>query len=631
MPRPSGTDCIPAIHRWLLAAATILYVSAYGFTSAIPDTTRDMYVATEISRLQAFPAEGPILGGAVHFGPIWFYLLAIPLIFLKSWLGAQLFIGMVAGTKFILAYECGRRLLDNRLGLLWAALLLIPGWTGVEQLTVFNPNIAEACVLLVLLLSLSSIERFSLAKSVAIGFTSAVALHSHPTTILALPLSAIACTYYCPASRRSRVLPSMLLGFMLPFLPYMVSQISHGLPDLHSAQTYTSSKIAISRVLQIPRLWYAFAIEGPDQILQSLLNLGPRTSDALRVLVLATYGTIAVFLIRSIIKRSRRVLIGAAATGTLLFACVVLVFRDVTPYYFVYALTPLAYGLTALGLHELSTALRFRWLPEAAFACFLILQLMIFGHILAAMQRGLGTLPDFGDIAAAPARTPYTDIWFPAYAHDEMGRVLCSYGKALTLHGAAAYVADRNLDVDAFIACDHGSNVQLSGNSNTGRIPVVGMPMAFWRAIDRSPQCVIGSLGFAEASVVVWPPHEIPKASARKYYPRAFATGVRQRRIIEFSTDVDMAIVVTNVIYGYADWLPPNIKVNGGSMEATERTLMSSVYLGRDAAPSTLLNWTIELDAQDLDKVDVVGLRPSSRSVESISCTQWIRSKTEVR
>src|SRR6266567_259483 len=90
----------------MLALIMIVYIAASAMSVAIPDTTRDVNAAYEISQGTWLPLEGPVLGGAAHFGPIWYYLLAIPFLFVHSWLAAIIFASMMVALKFVFAYLC---------------------------------------------------------------------------------------------------------------------------------------------------------------------------------------------------------------------------------------------------------------------------------------------------------------------------------------------------------------------------------------------------------------------------------------------------------------------------------------------------------------------------------------------
>src|ERR1700681_2490029 len=112
----------------MLALIMIGYVGTSVMSVAIPDTTRDVYAAYEITRGRWLPLEGPVFGGAIHLGPMWYYLLAIPLFVVHSWLALVLFAAAMAGLKFWFAYLCGSQLVDRDFALIWASCLAFPGW-----------------------------------------------------------------------------------------------------------------------------------------------------------------------------------------------------------------------------------------------------------------------------------------------------------------------------------------------------------------------------------------------------------------------------------------------------------------------------------------------------------------------
>ncbi len=107
------------------------YAAGYAWSSPSTDTADELLKAYGIRHALAYPIEGPFLGGALHFGPLWFYLTALPLWISQSWLGVALFIGFVCSLKFPLSYLCGRKLIDADFGLLWAAAMFVPGWASL--------------------------------------------------------------------------------------------------------------------------------------------------------------------------------------------------------------------------------------------------------------------------------------------------------------------------------------------------------------------------------------------------------------------------------------------------------------------------------------------------------------------
>ncbi len=136
--------------RLVIAALMAAYIASAVFGGSGYDGARDVAEAFAIRHLQAFPLHGTsILGGALYLGPVWFYLLALPLAVLDSWLGVALFVGVLCSLQFPLAYATGRRLLDRRLGLLWCALLALPGWGTFELVGFSHTNAVRVTTMLV--------------------------------------------------------------------------------------------------------------------------------------------------------------------------------------------------------------------------------------------------------------------------------------------------------------------------------------------------------------------------------------------------------------------------------------------------------------------------------------------------
>ena len=240
----SSLATAPRHHVLVLLALIAIYVASYAFSIAIPDSTRDIYIARAISVGDWFPSEGPVLGDAVHGGPVWFYLLAIPLLFCKSWLVAALFAGTIAGLKYLLAYVCGNRLVDRRFGLLWALALALPGWSTIEQIAFTNANVAQTCVLASLYFAIQVRERPSLWRVCVLGIASGLAFHGHPTTLPVIPLSLALVIHVSPPQRRTMAALVFLVGCVAPFAPYLASQLLHGFPDF-AAGVNASKKLTV--------------------------------------------------------------------------------------------------------------------------------------------------------------------------------------------------------------------------------------------------------------------------------------------------------------------------------------------------------------------------------------------------
>src|SRR5690554_2796052 len=124
--RPS--QCGPSSRKYQLAIGWLVLLGCLILinSSAVVDTARDVYNAWQIAIGSDFPLEGPQVGGVFHGGPVWFYVLSIPLLVSSSWVVMSLWVGLLASMKYVLAYACGARLVDRKFGLMWACLLAFP-------------------------------------------------------------------------------------------------------------------------------------------------------------------------------------------------------------------------------------------------------------------------------------------------------------------------------------------------------------------------------------------------------------------------------------------------------------------------------------------------------------------------
>src|SRR5688572_329079 len=240
----------------VIAILMAAYVAGYAWSAPNTDSADELLRAYEIRHAIAFPLEGPPLGNVLHLGPAWFYLTALPLFAWHSWLSAALFIGLVCSLKFPLAYWCGKRLVDEDFGVLWAAALFLPGWTTVEQLVFLNPNGVAMAMLAVLAIALPGLDRpASLGRCVALGLALALALHVHPTSLPIFLLAPV--VLWVHFKQRARLVAAtiaLFVGFVLPFAPYVAHQALTGYPDWTSASGYVAKQVFLGNVVNAPQV-----------------------------------------------------------------------------------------------------------------------------------------------------------------------------------------------------------------------------------------------------------------------------------------------------------------------------------------------------------------------------------------
>ncbi|MCB1582590.1 MAG: hypothetical protein KDI92_05950 [Xanthomonadales bacterium] len=113
---------IPQKHLICLVVLVVLYAWGFWYSALLLDSSRDLTKAYQIIEYHDWPALGPDIGGFFHVGPLWFYLLTVPAFFGSLKLVA-LFVGVLAGLKFVMAYQLGKDWVNAQFGLLWAFVL----------------------------------------------------------------------------------------------------------------------------------------------------------------------------------------------------------------------------------------------------------------------------------------------------------------------------------------------------------------------------------------------------------------------------------------------------------------------------------------------------------------------------
>ena len=597
---------IPAVIAFLMAT----YIAGYAWGAAIQDTARDVFYAYSIRHGHWFPLEGPILGGVIGLGPAWFYLLAVPLLLWDSWLAVALFVAVLGSLKFPLALACGTRLVDRNFGLLWAACLAIPGWSHLEPLFFFNANPAAAVVLAALWLGLRIAGRApSGVELFACGVACALALHVHPTTAPVVLLGAWALRKAWSALREwARPVALLALGFVVPLVPYLVSQAVGGALEWGGASGYVQTQVSRFEVASVPMVLWGQLWGGP-RIIATYAGIPAAPAAAIAIATMLPLAGTALLVVRG--NAYERLLTACLVAGAVVFATWIALLRPTTPSYFLYCLAPLTSALIALGL--------WRWMRGRAgraivAACIVLL---LAGHV--AMVHGLANRVRAGegrtssqilDVKESTPRSIYTDTWFPAAARARLGAMLCAAPSGITLHGHLAYIVDRSVGIDALLECHRVEQVSLMGNLPGAAVHWVGMSRDFWKQLGTRPACRIGSLGIAAPTVVAWPPSGEPVPDGRKYFPRERARTPPREMIVEFEAPPAYPVLVTNVVHGYETLDALAVQADGREIKAVARNDLSALYAPPASVGRSPVKWSVRLTGTRPELVDVVAFDP---------------------
>jgi hypothetical protein len=596
---------------WLIAFFMAAYAAGYAWSSPSTDTADELLQAYAIRHAVAYPLEGPFLGGALHFGPLWFYLTALPLWISQSWLAVALFIGFICSLKFPLAYLCGRKLIDADFGVLWAAAMFVPGWTSLEQLVFLNPNGVAAAALLVLAISLRALEKESdWPTFAALGLALAVAMHVHPTSA---PVFILLAPVLWAHHRRGQTVPVALgaiaAGFLVPFLPYVVSQIGGGFADWRSATAYVSGQVVLTNIVNVPRVILNYLLGGPAVIAEYLLHWQPDRGALLGTAMAVAASTSVAGLFHPL-SRHRLVLFVAAL---LIFAAWIACMRPTTPLQFTWILGPVVAGLVAIGVWSLGRVAPLRPLVWAVVAGSVALNVFAIRGMALTVWQGEGHLPSrVMDIKNGLPPSIYRDVWFPALAHRELGRILCDAGDA-ALHGHLAYIADKDLGLDTLLACNDRSRLSLVASDAPHHY--FGMTRVFWRALGAAPECWVGSLGLTRHMTSLLDRRPLPLAQDLRDLLRRLPRNPTTTTTFSVTAPGQSGILVTNVLAGYESFQIVSAEAAGHAASPLAENDVSSLYAS-SAEGAGVVRWTFTVltsNPQALDVVAVDGVPPADR------------------
>ena len=607
-----------SIRFWLVAFLMAAYAAGYAWSSPSTDTADELLKAYGIRHALAYPLEGPFLGGALHFGPLWFYLTALPLSVSQSWLAAALFIGFICSLKFPLAYLCGRKLIDADFGVLWAAAMFVPGWTSLEQLVFLNPNGVAAATLLVLAIALRAIEKESdWPTFAALGVALAVAMHVHPTsTPVFILLAPVLWAHHRRGQRLPGAIVAIAAGFLVPFLPYVVSQISGGFADWGSASAYVSGQVVLANIVNVPRVILNYLLGGPAVIAEYLLHWQPDRSVLLGAAMAAAASISVAGAFHSLSRRPLVLFLAAL----LIFAAWIACMRPTTPLQFTWILGPIVAGLVAIGVWSLCRVAALRPLVWGLVATGVVFNVYAIRGMSLTVWQGEGHLPSrVMDIKNGLPPSIYRDVWFPALAHRELGRILCEAGDA-SLHGHLAYIADKDLGLDTLFACNNRSRLSLVGSAAAHHY--FGMTRVFWRALGGAPECWIGSLGLTRRMTPLVDRKPLPLARELTDLLRRLPRNPAATTTFSVTAPGRSGILVTNVLAGYESFQIVSAEALGHAVSPLADNDLSSLFVSPEGPG--VVRWTFTVLTSNPQAIDIVAIDagPPSDTGAQAACSR---------
>src|SRR5688500_4237202 len=200
-----------------LVAVTLLQLAAFAWYSPGNDWARDLFMAARIADGGEWPARGPVIGGLFHTGPLWYFVVALPVSLGAGFAATTLFVGVLALLKIPLAARLGWRLDGWRLAIPFAALVAVPGWNVLESLQLTHTALLQTLAIASFLPLLTLWRDGEPRHWLAFGALAGLAMQAHPVAgVLMAPAFAVAWR------RRARLrgdLASLAGGVAIAMLP----------------------------------------------------------------------------------------------------------------------------------------------------------------------------------------------------------------------------------------------------------------------------------------------------------------------------------------------------------------------------------------------------------------------------
>jgi hypothetical protein len=565
-PRP-GASPSPRWH-WLIVAALMAGQLWCGVFAAVAssDTSRDVYFAQQIALGQAFPLTGPAINAALHLGPLWYYLLAVPLLLVPNAAAVTGTMGLLSATQFPLAYLLGRRLCSAGEGLLFAACLALPGWIVTAFGSLTHPIMVIPSLLLAAFVALAYRARPDAWRAGATGGVLALMCAAHPTLVLPGILLLAWCMVHAPRRALALAHAGLMAAIVFASLaPMLYEQWQVGFADAATAAAYTSTEWSRPSLGAALELIHAVVVFGPQYVTRYWL----------------------------------------------LHSLFVTAIRAQMPPWMIYAHWLFVAALLALGL---GWYLRFRLAGP------------VFGLLLAftsawtvSIYAWLNGTTVFANIQPSPGKHGFMDVRdyedregpsfrlprVPFHQLFALGEALC---EPVSLYGHYAQQIDYTYAASAMRACRTSRHVQFGGMPQPGRKAWFGLTRAAWEELGLHPERWLGNLGTG-APYAVWhsPVALTPVVPTFANFPRTLA-GEVEEFTLEFAAPADVALLVSHRAHRLLPFEVVAARADGQPVAARYHDLTAAVFRAARPATAASVQWRLEIRA-NRNYVDVLGFR----------------------
>ncbi|MFI4923564.1 MAG: hypothetical protein ACHQJ7_00300 [Vicinamibacteria bacterium] len=593
-PAPSGDrDGVGAPFAWAaVALLAVLHAAPFGLTFVEGDFARDLDQAMRIVDGDGWPMRGPVLAWTLHLGPVWYWLVALPLAIARSIGASAAFVGILSALQFPLAYRVGTAFGGRAVGLAFAIVLALPGLTTLEGLWIAHPSLVPTAVLAVALASWHAWAKASPRWWVASMLLASLALHAHPTTLPVLALPAAAAL----RALRGRPWPALAAGvvaFLLPFAPLALdAQANAG--ELARFASGVGSDVARLTPARWLDAMAGVAWRVPDAIAGMVLSGRPAAPVGFRIALAIVYGfALAGLAVAG--DRRRAVLVAVAAFAVTVAVAVAV--RDTTRFYMLYAAWVAFAAAIALAL----AALRWRLIPIAvALGLSVAVSVAWTARAVDGEVRVPAALSAATDLSRGVPRGYTPLVTLTPFDFDRIGRHLCDASEVRAF-GELAGVVDMLHNLPARLACGDKTRVVLGGADGPG----TPMYLVHASAVPSGVRAErIGGFAIGRAAAAFAPAQPLPPAQGADY-PWRRACGAPQPVTVHVTTRGPGMLVISNALPVTCPLDLVRVARDGVAQSPVERADSRTVAL-----PAGESTWTIEATTGEPRALQVFAIRP---------------------
>ena len=611
----TGAAPIDARHRryWYAAGLALsllmllVHARAGLNTNGVPDFWRDLYWAAKIAHGEAFPLAGPPIYGLLELGPWWFYLLAIPIGLTGSVAATSVFVQLLAGSKYFIAWRLGTRIVDERLGLAFACSLALAGWSTIPLMFPSHTALVETTLLLLAAATWRCWLRLSIGNAVLLGLAAGACLNAHPTTASYVVMAGLALLVRhrsWPAFAKLSLAAALAALTLAP--PWFDATPA---ATQRSVDAYVGTDIAVGLWQRIPELLATATAGGAWN---GFLLMTPWSSTAIRIAWFVYCACVLVALAGLLrLPRGSR-LRNAAFVAIAIFvlqAIFLAVLRPITPMWMLSSMVPPFALVLGLGWYGWFAFARERARSGAivALAIFTLLSLAPFGLYLRDLHRmrvAVGANP-YQNVVEVGDR--YVDAEVPYLPVRRIERIAPSLCGTAVLHARLAWMVEQTLGVPVRLACGHWPELRYGGRAGPSR-HVAGLFSRAAVASGVEPDSVVNGMALYENATPIAPAEGgKPTQLQRDRIHPDRAPDVSIPFEVSFEVRGADAAVLTN---RFSVAMP--LKVRAVTADGRPARLLhddggSMVYGCSDCAAGQTVRWRFELEGVE-DNIDLVVL-----------------------